>query len=218
MGLDSGEYGSVVFTPFVTHILQGNTSYHTSWGLGVMGVALRDDYRQSVQAIIYRDQFYDPTTQTQAGEHYRFEYEWLFYPEGREISFGTFFEHVHAAVDNQASDQSSVNYSHNDMGLYGSILAKFKLIEFGISSAVTLRQDTNDSTYFIDSISTTKRRHDLDFDMRAHIGVPLERRSKMELYYDYDQVFSNFGAVDVQNYNLLNRTVGVNVDLQVDWL
>jgi hypothetical protein len=224
VGIDAGDFGSVIFTPFAAHELQGRTSYHTSWGLGIMGVALNNDYRQSVQAIISRDRYYDPTTQTQAGDHYRFEYDWLFYPEGKEISFGTFIEHVHAAVDSEDSDQSTVNYSHNDLGALFTFLLKLNYIEFGLSPTVTYRQDTNDSSYFVNSIATTKRRHDWDVDLRAFVAVPLWRSTRLELFYDYNQVFSNFGAADVtssgsvQNYNVLNRSYGLNVDLQVDWL
>jgi hypothetical protein len=218
VGFDSGDFGSVVYTPFATHELQGHTAYHSSWGLSVMGVALNSEYRQSVQAILYRDRFYDPTTQTQAGDHYRFQYDWLFYPEGAEVSFGTFIEHVHATVDKEDTDQSSVNYSHNDIGLLLTILFKFRFIEFGIGPTVAYRQDTNDSSYFINGAPISKRRHDFDVDARAHLGIPLQRYSKLELFYDYGQVFSNFSAVDVQNYNYLNRIYGFNVDLQVDWL
>jgi len=218
VGVDSGDFGSVVFTPFAAHELRGYSSYHTSWGFGVMGVALSDTYRQSVQAIMYRDQFYDPTAQTQAGDHVRFEYDWLLYPDGKEIFFGTFIEHVHARVDNEDSDQSSVNFSHNDIGLLGSFLLKGKFIGFSVGPTFTYRQDTNDSFYFINGLPVTKRRHDLDLDVRVAVGLPLERSSRVELFYDFNEVFSNFGQLDVQNYNLLNRIYGLNVDLQVDWL
>lgn len=131
---------------------------------------------------------------------------------------------MHAAADNEDSDQSSVNYSHNDIGLLGTFLLKFKFIELGVAPTVTWRQDTNDSSYFINRVPTTKRRHDFDVDVRSLIGVPLERNTRLELFFDFNQVFSNFGAADVstsgnvQNYNVLNRIYGVNVDLQMDWL
>ncbi|MGZ3696398.1 MAG: hypothetical protein ACXVBL_19120, partial [Bdellovibrionota bacterium] len=218
VSLEAGDYANLVFTPFGTEQYLGYSDYRSSWGLGVMGIAFSSDYRQSVEAIIYRDRYYNPTSQTQAGDHFRFEYEWLFYPSWLEITFGTYIEHVHASVDNEDVDQSSLTYSHNDIGIYGAFLARLRNIEFGAGPLLSMRQDTNDSLFFNNGQKITKRRKDMTFGFRATAAVPIQRRIKVETYFDFTRTFSNFEQSDIVNYNVLNRIVGLNLNFQMEWL
>jgi hypothetical protein len=217
--MEVGNAGAVVFTPFGANELQGNSSYHYSWGLGVMGISYRDNYRQSVQGIIYHDAYLDLITKNQGGTHFRFEYEWYLYPSWFEVSTGTFIEHVKSSSDQDDSANARIYYSHNDLGLFASFAAKLRLFEPAITVFGSTRQDTNDSSYSDNNnVQQVRRRVDYVLDIRPSVGIPIERNIRANVYFDYNRVFSNFGATDYQDYNVINRIAGVNFDFQLEWL
>ena len=215
---DIGDDGFVIFSPYGSHELQGGVTFQSIYGLSVKGVYFSDNYRQTVSSLIFKNQFHDSSLTTQQGTHFRFEYDWLFYPGWYELNFGSFIEHTKAAADQDTALSASISYSHNDIGLYFSFLARFNLWQMSLNLNGSTRQDTNDSQFLENGIPATRRRVDYIIGILPQLSFALEKSLKLNLFFNYTRTYSNMGSASYQDYNVLNRVYGLNVDYQMEWL
>ncbi len=206
----------LIFRPFLGYSSLGGEPYHFIYGVGMKAAVYTGSHVQSVQGIFYNDRIYHSAINATEGAHYRFEFAWDFYPIFWTIS--TVFAAEHVSSPNVSSFLGSTGdfvMSHNDL----SVEFKFEreLPHFGleVSPKIRYRADTDDSTYVNRlGASISKQREDFEFSLKTMITVPLIKSVQFFSWYEWNNIYSNFGNIDFANFNYHNHTVGLGLRAQ----
>ena len=213
LNLRVGTYEDIVFRPFIGANLQEGTLFHSYYGMGIMGIAYRSEYKQSVQASIFSDHFHPADLRPQEGVHFRFEYNWEFFPQSWVFRFLTFIERTKAAQDfNNGTD---ITYTHTDIGANLGTRYTRDGIVLGLDLKPSFRTDSLPSYYTNQKGQyTVKQRKDYKIAIQPNLVIPVFSYVQFAMWYEYDRAISNLNADDYANYNLINHTVGMALKTQ----
>lgn len=211
ISLRVGTNEDLILRPFVSYLTLGDSPYQLLGGLSVQGIAYRSQYKQYVQGSIFQDHFYPGNFQSQQGTHFRFDYNWEFYPENFFIKFVAYFEHVNSDQDSDLLNSLSIPYSHNDLGFQGYFDYNLKFAILGLYPKILIREDDDASTFLSASSGAfvSKRRQDFQISVQPHVIIPLISYLQLYIYYEINRTYSNIGIDDYQDRNILNQTVGI---------
>lgn len=205
----------IVFRPFLGYSRVGHEPYKILYGLGVMGVVYKSNYKQSVQGIVFSDHVYVPAIQAQEGAHYRFEYQWDFFPPLWFFSTQFFVEHVSADrnVTNLFGVNGDLEMNHTDIGLNLQLDHDFPGFTLGFKPNFVYRVDSDDSTYPAKSndILISKQRQDWTVKLQVNASVPLLASVQIFSWFEWMRVFSNIDSQDYIDRNYKNETVGLGI-------
>jgi hypothetical protein len=206
-----GANEDIVFRPLGSFSLVGGQNYQSVVGLGVQGIVFRSTYRQSVQGLIYKDRIYPSSLEGLDGTHYRFEYNWDFFPLSWFFQVLLWIEHQNADNDVVNGVPSPIPYSHTDVGLRVNLQHEFKWLSLGLNSRLISRTDSDTSTYAVRTTGQviTKRRQDFDVVLQPNLSIPLYGTVQLVGWYEWQRIFSNMGPIDYADRNYQNHVVGV---------
>ena len=192
--LRAGTNEDLKFRPFGSFQLVANRPYYQYYGFGVVGVAFRAHYRQSLQGSVFKDIYFQTQQEQQEGTHFKFEYIWETYRADWLLRFNLSVEHVAAGHDRDDSLGSIINYSHNDLALQTLLELRTYLLTFGLYSRLNARQDDLDSTFIGQGGSLiTKRRQDFLMLVQPSITYPITQEWQIFSFARFLSNLSNFG-------------------------
>jgi hypothetical protein len=207
--------------PFGTYVTLGNNPYYVYGGLAVQGVAYRGKYRQIVQGSVYQDKYYASPLAPQAGTHFRFDYNWEFYPESWFVRFFFYLEHVQAGRTTDPSTGGAIPYSHNNLAVQTFLEYDMKWVILGLSTKFLLREDDNQASYKIGSANSSfiyKQRQDLQVYLSPGIAVPLGGGVHLLLTYTLNRIFSNVGPLDYADENAFDEGLVASIRWNLETL
>lgn len=214
VNLRMGTHEDLVLRPFGGFDWAGGNPYRSTYGFGVMGIAYRSDYKQYVQGSVYNENLPVARFRAQEGTHFRFDYNWEFYPAAWLFRFQMFMDHVKAA--NDFNNGTDITYSHTDFG--GDLGAQVHLsgITFGLDAKAIFRFDSLPSRYAAPStgVSAEKTRQDMNWVLTPSFSVPLFSYMQLYAWYEYNKNSSNIGASDYADYNIVNQIFGARLQTQ----
>ena len=209
----------LVFKPFGLITAVGNALYNTNYGLAVLGIIYRQEYKQSVQGKVWQESLHPASLQNQSGSHFRFDYSYDFFPPFWLIRTGFFVEHGAADRDvvqdslGQDSIGAAITNSHSDAGFNFSVQRSFKLFSLGFESNFSFRQNSDHSTYVspVTGQYVSKTRQDFEIQIRPQFILPVMPFVQLLAWFEWHQIQSNLGTTDYANYNYLNQSVGLSL-------
>jgi hypothetical protein len=185
-----------------------------AYGLGVAGSVYREAYSQSVQGLVFADRIFQGEISSQQGSHYRFEYQWEFYPRHWFLTMRLGIEHVSATSASLLFGQTGTfEMSHTDVGSTFKLERDFGKFTLGFLPRLQYRLDSGDSTYQSRSTGAqvSKQRHDFDVTLQGNVSVPLLPSLQLFAWYEWDRIASNIGPDDYVDRNFHNQTVGLGL-------
>ena len=203
----------LIFRPFLSYSELGGDSYHFIYGIGMKAAVYTSAHVQSVQGIFYNDRIYHSAINATGGAHYRFEFAWDFYPIFWTISTMFAAEHISGTnVSEFLGSIGSFDMSHNDLSLEFKFERELPHFGLEVSPKFRYRADTDDSRY-VNRLGTltTKQREDFEFSLKTMITVPLFQSVQFLSWYEWHNIYSNFGNFDFANFNYHNHTVGLGL-------
>jgi hypothetical protein len=207
-----GNNEDLIFRPLGRYSQYSDLTYEVMGGFAVTGVAYREKYKQSVQTSIFINHYFIDVATPESGTHFRFEYNWEFYPDQYGFRLLAFIEHVAARVDTTITPGAQVPYSHNDIGTNLFFDYRFHGVIFSFYPSITVREDDNDSIYEdLNGNTIDKRRTDTSLDFKAKLSVPLNRNFEAIAYYDWNRTYSNIGIGDYIDRNFQDQIVGIGI-------
>jgi hypothetical protein len=202
-----GPYADVSIRPFYGLSLAGPHQFGQRVGIAVMGVAYRPDYRQSVEGSVFQERLFFPAFTPQEGTHYRFDYDWEFFPGQWNYRLKALMEHVQAV--NDYSNGTKIKYSHTDVGSSFRTQCLLHGVTFeGELSAKVRLDDVNSSWVSVDTGQTVlKRRNDFTVAVRPAISFQLNKELAASLSYELDRTWSPIGRAidDYANFNIIDQ-------------
>ena len=209
LSLRAGPHQDLRIRPFGTFMTLGDTNYYLMGGISVLGVWYRGIYRQTVQGAVFSDHFFSPLLEPQQGWHFRFDYTWEFYPQPWYGRLAFYIEHEEARQFVDPVAQATIRYSHNDIAGEGYIERNFKWVIAGLDVKLLVREDDNDSRWYIGPTLVVRRRQDLLFATQPQLIFPLTARSQVMAFLRWNQRLSNFGPDDYADENYADLVTGV---------
>ena len=210
ISLRAGRHADVVFRPFTSYLTLGDSGLQVLGGLGIMGVSFHDNFKQSVQGIVYEDHYYVPDLRSQAGYHYRFEYDLQFFPTRYQLHTLFYFEHVSAGEDADPVSGSLIPYSHNDIGVHAFFDYDFKFMILSFYPKFQIREDDYGADYISTDVGpTNKQRQDISIALQPNATFRLTSGLQFFAWYEWSRTFSNIGPADYQDHNVLDQTFGI---------
>jgi hypothetical protein len=204
----------LVIRPFTGYSLLGSNPYRFHYGLGVIGAVIHPNYKQSVQGMVFEDRIFIGDISSQQGAHYRFEYDWEFYPESWVINTTFAVEHVSATPATVLFGNAGFfEMSHTDLEGDMRFERDLGLLTVGFVPRFKYRVDSSDSQYVrrSDGVGITKHREDWDVALRWQAYVPIFRKYQIVGWYEWRRIFSNIGPDDYIDRNYRSETVGVAI-------
>ncbi len=211
--LKVGQNEELTLRPFISYINLGEEPYQAFYGIGFLGTAYRDYYKQSVQGSVFRDRLFQGLTQPEQGTHFRFEYNWDIYEKSAQFRIGMSVEHVQADGDPNQPSGTNINYAHTDLGLQSAFRYDYRSMTFGFLPRILVREDTVDSTYlnsFGDTV-VTKRRQDVQVVAQWNATYHLNAFFDFFVWYEFNRTYSNLNGGDYYDPNTLDQTLGFAV-------
>jgi hypothetical protein len=207
--VDTGK--DIIFRPVIGYDSIGGESFDFNYGLGVKGAVYNSGYVQSVEALVYSKLIYNDRISAETGSHYRFNYEWDFYPLYWFISSQWAVEHVSTSdATNYLGTNGNFSLSHNDISLDLKFHRDFSHFTVGFDPKILTRIDTAASTY-VDTTKAliSKDRKDWEFHLNGNLTIPVLPAFQLYVWYEWTKIISTYGPTDYVNRNYTNQTVGV---------
>ena len=209
IAVHAGSNEDVVFRPFMSFTTLGNIPYQGIIGVGVLGVAYRSNYKQSVQGSIFVDRLFPGASQRQDGTHFRFEYNWELFPPSAYIKLLGYIEHVQA--DQDIDEDFTFSYSHSDIGFQTVYTYEIKRLTLGIAPRILFRQDSVASKYLSasDQSPITSLRHDIQIGIQPNLTFSIIPHFQVYAWYEWSRNYSNIGPDDYADLNSTNQIIGL---------
>ncbi|MGZ3651781.1 MAG: hypothetical protein ACXWSC_11365, partial [Bdellovibrionota bacterium] len=208
VSLRLGTYEDLVLRPFYGISLAGPRHFGSRYGGGIMGVAYRTDYKQSVQGSIFSERLLFPQFKPEEGTHFRFDYDWEFFPDLWIYRFQASMEHVRAV--NDFNNGTNLKFSHTDIGTGFQVKRLFHGIAFEAAWRATMRLDSLQSSYDSPTLGLVRyRRNDLTLALRPAVSLPVADDLAVRVSYEIQNTFSPTGPDDYADYNRLDQTAEV---------
>jgi hypothetical protein len=212
--LQVGTNEDMLIHPIGRYSEYGGATYESMAGFALTGVTYETSYKQSVQTSIFVNHYFIDVVGPEGGTHFRFEYNWEFYPENYYIHFLAFIEHTSAGDDTLTFPASDIPYSNNQLGTSVNLDYRFHGFTLSFNPSFTFRIDDNPSIYqvtdfFGNTSITSKLRQDKMIDLKARVSFPISRNLEVIAFYDYNRVYSNIGVEDYFDRNYQDQTVGI---------
>jgi hypothetical protein len=216
----AGSNEDVRIRPFGTYVTLGGNPYYLYGGGAVQGVAYRGKYRQLVQGSVYKDKYYAAILAPQSGTHFRFDYNWEFYPESWFVRFFFYLEHVQAGRTVDPSSGGSIPYSHNNIAVQTFLEYDLKWMILGLSMKLLFRADDNQASYKVGSANSSfiyKQRQDVQLYLSPGIAIPIQNGMHLILNYTLNRIFSNIGPLDYADENVFDQglVAALRVNLEI---
>ena len=204
----------LIFRPFLGYSSLGGNPYHFIYGMGMKAAVYTGSHVQSVQGILYNDRIFQSALTPAQGAHYRFEFTWDFYPLYWTISTMFAVEHVSSTpIAYFLGSSGNFEMSHNDLAFEFKFERAFKHFELELAPKFGYRLDTADSIYANKfGTVTNKQREDFQASIKTTLRVPVVPSVQLFAWYEWDNVYSNFGAYDYADFNYHNHTVGLGLN------
>lgn len=207
-----GKNEDLQLKPIVRYSQYSALSYESMGGLSFGGIAYRENYKQSVETILYQNYYYLDVMAPEGGTHFRFEYNWEYYFPKTYFRLMTYIEHVSAQEDTTLVLHGDIPYSNNNFGLGLYFDYPYRGLLFSLYPSVSFREDDNDSLYPNSSgVLITKRREDQTLDLKLKVAYPITPKLETIAYYEWNRTYSNMGASDYLDRNFANQIVGVGL-------
>ena len=203
----------LIFRPFTGYSVLGANPFRFTYGMGMRAAVYKGIYIQSVQGMFFTDRVFNSQINATQGSHYRFDFAWDFFPLYWTIATLLTVEHVSSTpTANFLGSTGLFEMSYNDLSLEAKFEREFNHFAFELSSKLRYRADTADSTYVNGAgTSVSKQRVDIEPTLKALITAPIIPSVQIFTWYEWSNIFSNFGALDFANYNYHNQTVGLGL-------
>jgi hypothetical protein len=202
-----GAYEDIVFRPFAGLSYAGSRSFEQKMGFGILGVAYRPEYKQSVQGSIFTNNLFFPEFNAEEGTHLRFDYNWEFFPSRWTYRFQAFMEHLRAV--NDFDNGTDIKHSHTDLGgLFGlQLMGQGITYEFDFSASFRLDSLPSEYTGRQSGVRLRKRRNDVTIDAKPGVTIPLWRDFDLNAFYEYTRTFSPLRQDDYTDYNMEDHAI-----------
>lgn len=208
VSLRLGTYEDLVLRPFYGVSLAGSRTFGTRYGAGVMGVAYRPDYKQSVQGSVFSERLRFAALKPEEGTHYRFDYDWEFFPDLWIYRLRAFMEHVRAI--NDFNNGTNLKFAHTDVGAEFDVKRILRGVTFETGIWATMRLDSLASDYVSPTLGRVQyRRNDLTLGFRPAFTLPLVDEVSLNVSYEIVNTFSPTRSAYYADYNKLDQTAGV---------
>lgn len=205
----------LVVRPFTGYTHMGTGPLRFLYGVGVVGAVYKASYTQSVQGLVYADRILVPAISDEQGAHYRFEYQWDFYPKNWFFSTMISVEHVSATPASQLFGSGGFfEMSHTDSGVNFKVERDFSRFTLGFVPQLVFRTDSQATIVNAPAVgvsTTSKRRQDYDVSLMTDLTIPLLPSLQLYAWYEWRRIFSDFGPGDYVDRNYNDQTVGVGV-------
>lgn len=205
VSLRLGPYEDLVIRPFYGISFGNSREYGQQFGLGVMGVAYRPDYKQSVEGSVFSEQLFDPLVKPEEGAHFRFDYNWEWFPNQWLYRFQALMEHVHAIDD--FNNGTNIRFTHTDVGVSFGTKYLHEGVYYSAAVAGAMRFDSLPSEYqtsFGDKAS--QRRNDFTLSFRPDVTFPIDSTLSLKVAYEFDRTWSPRPVQPIYpNYNAWNH-------------
>jgi hypothetical protein len=141
----------------------------------------------------------------EAGTHYRFDYDWEFFPNLWIYRLQASMEHVRAV--NDFNNGTNLKFSHTDVGVEFAVKRIFRGVTAETGFRATMRLDSLPSGFVSLSLGKVAyRRNDLTLGIRPAVTFPVMDEVALSLSYEVENTFSPTRSGYFADYNKFNQT------------
>ena len=208
-----GASEDLIFSPYFDHERVGTRTFSNTEGIGFAGVAYRGINKQTVSGSISSRQTLVPNVTSPNLAHYRFAYDWEWFPPRWLLLSHLGFDNYSASrIGNFQGTLGDFNQTHNDLSGGVTVRRGFNQFSVGLTLGLEFRFDAEDSLVYNTPSAPPLdlRRNDRAVEIQPHVIWRVQPQTQLMGYFRYSRVRSTISPTEI-GFNLAHDESVVGV-------